>query len=98
MSEQKYIGVYKQKNGNWAYRFVVFADGKRIEKKKSRNEEGRPFKTARQAWQARQKAMQEYKVEQALMSTVKPIERKRVKEVYEEYCATGRNDKAYFWL
>lgn len=88
-------GVYQLKNGNWAYRFVLNVDGKYKTQRRSKGDDGKPFKTMQQAARAREKALIETKVEAALPSSHKPIERKRVREVYEEYCTTGRAGKAY---
>ena len=88
-------GVYQLENGNWAYRFVINVDGKYKTQRRSKGEDGKPFKTQKQAAKAREKALLEAKVEVILPSSNRPIERKRIREVYEEYCATGRTGKAY---
>ena len=96
MSKEKTAtGVYQLNNGNWAYRFVLTKDGKRKEHKRVKDEKGNPFTTERQAVRARELA-----IRAALLSQVKPpeskkIEKRKVQEVFEEYCEVGRKEKAY---
>ncbi len=97
MLEQKSASVYQLANGNWGYRFVVTVNGKKVSRKKTKNENGKPFPTEKAAKRGREKAIQELKIEAAAQktNTTKEIERKRISEVYEEYCKTGRAEKAY---
>ena len=96
MSKEKTAtGVYQLNNGNWAYRFVLTKDGKRKEHKRVKDEKGNPFTTEKQAARARELA-----IRAALLSQVKPpepkkIEKRKVQEVFEEYCEVGRKEKAY---
>ena len=91
MAKQNGAGVYKLKNGNWAYRYVLMVNGVRKEVRKAKDEFGAPFKTKREAIKARQAA-----IDSAQNSRKpKPTVRKTVQEVYQEYCANGRNDRAY---
>ena len=91
MAKQNDAGVYKLKNGNWAYRYVLMVNGVRKEVRKAKDEFGASFKTKREAIKARQAA-----IDSAQNSRKpKPTVRKTVQEVYQEYCANGRNDRAY---
>ena len=91
MAKQNDAGVYKLKNGNWAYRYVLMVNGVRKEVRKAKDEFGAPFKTKREAIKARQAA-----IDSAQNSRKpKPTVRKTVQEVYQEYCANGRSDRAY---
>ena len=91
VAKQNDAGVYKLKNGNWAYRYVLMVNGVRKEVRKAKDEFGAPFKTKREAIKARQAA-----IDSAQNSRKpKPTVRKTVQEVYQEYCANGRSDRAY---
>ena len=57
MAKQNDAGVYKLKNGNWGYRYVVMVNGVRKEARKTKDEFGTPFKTKREAMKARQAAI-----------------------------------------
>ena len=94
MSKQDLTGVYQLANGFWAYRYAIVLNGKRKEKKKARNEQGLPFKTANQAARARSISISQEQAK-ALLPPHKEITRRTVKEVYEEYCEKGRSGKAY---
>lgn len=94
MAEEK--GVYQLKNGKWAYRFIIMINGEKKNQRRSKDENGKPFNTQKQAMRAREKAIRTLQVEAEVSSIVpiKKLERKRICEVYEEYCRTGRSAKA----
>ena len=92
MSKQNSAGVYQKANGYWEYRFVLRINGKRIARKKCTDEHGNRFKTKREAIAAREAAMVALRTEKT--SKPKPV-RRTVKEVFEEFCAEGRKDRAY---
>lgn len=94
MSKQKLSGVYQLENGNWGYRFAIVIDGKRKEKKKIKDEKGKPFKTELQAYKARTEAIAQAKAVSGLPA-IKKIKRRTVEEVFKEYCEFGRNGKAF---
>lgn len=91
MSKQKETGVYQLDSGYWAYRFVIVLGGRTINRKKTKDEQGKPFKSERAASRAREAAI--------------ALERERVKcrerprktfaEIYQEYSEKGRSGKAY---
>lgn len=55
--ENQEIGVYQLENGLWAYRFIIKVNGKSITQRRTKNEGGKPFKTAKQAAKARNLAI-----------------------------------------
>lgn len=93
MSKDEFSGVYQMSNGYWAYRYAIVINGKRKEVKKTKNEEGKPFKTAKQAAKAREKAISQEKLKDIPLP--KNIIRKTVMDIYQEYCDKGRYGKAY---
>ena len=95
--ESQVVGVYQLKNGLWAYRFIVKINGEQKTQRRSKDEEGKPFKTQKQAARAREKALKKLQAEvpSAAAPKAKKIVRKRISEIYEEYCECGRKDKAF---
>ncbi len=91
MKKQNDTGVFQLENGMWAYRYTFTRDGQRYSKRGSKDEYGVPLKTKREAIKARQTAIDR---EQSSLRP-KPTVRKTVKEVFTEYCASGRKDRAY---
>ena len=92
MSKQENTGVYQRKDGYWEYRFGVVVNGKTVSRRKSTNELGNKLKTKREAIAARKAAIAAVRTER----TELPIPAHRlVKEVYDEYSADGRKDRAY---
>lgn len=92
MARHNDAGVYKKENGYWEYRFAINIRGKHIERKRSTDENGNKLKTKREAIAAREAAIVALREEKTVKP--KPV-RKTVKEVYDEYCANGRKDRAY---
>lgn len=82
MSKQEFAGVYQLENGYWGFRYTVVLNGKRKEGKKTRNEEGKPFKTQKQAAKAREQIIAKEKI-QSQLPLQKKIERKRVKKYFK---------------
>ena len=82
-------GVYQLPNGQWAYRFTWRENGKKKNRKGTKDEFGNPLKTKTQAVAARKIALEK---QQAPRS---PIERKTVEQLYKLYCEHGRSGKAY---
>lgn len=85
-------GVYQKSNGFWEYRFTIVVDGKQISRKKSTDELGNKLKTKSEAIKAREAAIFKARTERERQ---REIERKKVKEVFQEYCDKDRNGKAY---
>lgn len=92
MSKENLAGVYRLENGCWGFRYAINVNGKRREGKKTKDENGNPFKTEKQAFRAREREIIKAKTER---KPTKKIVRKTFKEVFEEYCEYGRNGKAY---
>ena len=91
MGRQNDVGVFQLENGLWAYRYTFTRDGKRFSKRGSKDEFGAPLRTKKDAIKARQAALE---LEQDSRKP-KPVARRTVKEVYQEYCTNGRKDRAY---
>lgn len=91
MSKSQNYGISQLPNGNWCYRFTRTVDGKRVNRKGTKDEAGNPLKTKRAAEQA--KAIAEMRFEAGLYQ--KPERRMTFGEVYAEYCERGRSGKAY---
>lgn len=85
-------GVYQQENGYWAYRFSILVNGKRIVQRRSKGNDGQPFKTKREAVRARKQAIS---IAYLNPTPTAAVPKKTVMEVYEEYCEKGRSGKAY---
>ena len=84
--------VYQLPNGMWGYRYAYMLNGKQKDLKRTKDENGNPFKTERAALRAREAAIIKEHLEQAQKPTKT---RMTVAQVYEEYCLTGRLGKAY---
>lgn len=91
MSKESIFGIYQLPNGNWAYRFTRTVDGKRYNRKGTKDEFGNPLKTQKDAVQAKMIAEARFEAS----SHEKPKRRVTVAEVYNEYCKQGRSGKAY---
>lgn len=92
MARKNESGIYKADNGFWYYRFTVSVDGKKQEFRSTKDEFGNPLRTKREASKARdaaRKALAEQKDQQP------EIQRRTLKQVYDEYCQKGRTGKAY---
>ncbi len=87
-------GVYQLPNGMWGFRYAFWVNGKQKDIKRTKDENGNPFKTKTAAIKARESAMLEAHTE--LLQVPKPTKKRMtVAEVYAEYCETGRHGKAY---
>jgi integrase len=91
MGKQNDAGVFQLESGAWGYRFTFTQDGKRSSKRSVKDEFGCPLKTKREAIKARQIAIERERDTRK----PKPAVRKTVKEVYNEFCDSGRKDRAY---
>ena len=88
-------GVYQLENGLWGYRYTVTINGKKKDVKKTKDDLGKPFKTDKAAYRARETAL----VKEKECRTHKPkMARMTFQEVYQEYCEKGRSGKAYTTL
>lgn len=91
--EKDYTGIYQLDNGFWGYRYSITIEGKKKDFKKSKDDSGNPFKTKNAAYKARKKALSQDKIR----DIEKPIKITcpTCQSIYDEYCRTGRNEKAY---
>lgn len=92
MTKRNNAGVYQKSNGFWEYRFTIVVDGQQISRKKSTDEFGNKLKTKSEAIRAREAAIFKARTDRERQREIK---RKKVKEVFQEYCEKGRNGKAY---
>lgn len=92
MTKRNNAGVYQKSNGFWEYRFTMVVDGQQISRKKSTDEFGNKLKTKSEAIRAREAAIFKARTDRERQREIK---RKKVKEVFQEYCEKGRNGKAY---
>ena len=92
MANRRDAGVFRLENGCWAYRFTVKVDGETITRRKTVDDNGLKFRTKTDAIKAREVALQD-----AIAQRVKkkPTYRHTIKEVFEEFCESGRTDRAY---
>lgn len=58
-------GVYQLPNGMWGYRYAYMLNGKQRDLKRTKDENGNPFKTERAALRAREAAIIKEHLEQA---------------------------------
>lgn len=88
--------VYQLKNGLWAYKFCTSVNGRQITKRGRTDLDGKPLKTKAEAIRARKKAIKMVKLAPLLPEKNKePVNGKKVREVFTEYCEKGRADRAY---
>lgn len=87
-----YTGVYQMDNGFWGYRYTITTDGKRKDVKKTKDTNGQHFKTAKAAYSARKRAMEQEENNQKSSPSMPHV---TFGEVYQEYCEQGRAGKAY---
>ena len=80
MAEHYNMGVYQLENGNWAWRFTRTIDGKRVNRKGTKDADGNVLKSQKAAIRARQLAMIDFEAK----LNEKPKHRMTVQEVYEE--------------
>ena len=92
MAKQNDTGVYQLPNGNWAYRFTFTVEGKKKNRKGTKDEFGNLLTTKRAAILARAAAVTREQEEQHRQA---PVTRKTFQEVYKDYCEHGRSGKAY---
>ncbi len=93
MSNSK--GIFQQKDGTWGYRFVITVKGQRIDKRKTTDENGKKLLTEKQALKAKEKAIKAARKKVEDSEGIVVLQKKTVREVYEEFCENGRRDRAY---
>ena len=94
MTKTTSAGVFQLPNGMWAFRYAFMLNGKQKDIKRTKDENGNPFKTEKAATKAREAAI--IQVQAELLQPPKPTKKRMtLEEVYAEYCETGRHGKAY---
>ena len=93
MKESTSTGVFQLKNGYWGFRYVISVNGQRKEGKRTRDEQGLPYKTEKQAARAREKMIIKKKSE--CDNVPVKIVRRTVRQIYAAYAENGRAEKAY---
>ena len=97
-------GVFQLENGDWGYRFKVIINGKGVDRRRVRDDNGKPFKNKTAAAHARKAALEAaYSNEGVLDLPVgvyppangEVTEGKTVAELFAEFCEKGRSDRAY---
>lgn len=91
MAKHADTGVYQLRNGNWAFRYTLTENGNKKDVRRSKNENGQKLRSMREAIVARDVAIRQAQS----ADKPKPILRRTVKEVFQEYCISGRSDRAY---
>ena len=91
MAKTQDLGISQLPNGNWCYRFTKTVDGKRVNRKGSKDEAGNPLKTKRAAAQA--KAIAEMRFEASLNQ--KPEHRMILERFTWNIANKGDSGKAY---
>ena len=91
MAKLNDTGVYQLKGGNWAFRYTITADGRKKDVRKAKDEFGNSLNTKAEAIRARNKAIEQERAGKIPTPKVK----RTVKEVFTEFCETGRTDRAY---
>ncbi len=91
-SNKKNFGVYQLPNGFWGFRYKITIDGRTRDIKKTKDEFGQILKTQKSAIKARESAI---RLEYQNQSRPAPKPRRTLKDVYQEYCQTGRIGNAY---
>ena len=87
-------GVYQLPNGMWGFRYAFMLDGKQKDIKRTKDENGNPFKTERAATKARDAVI--IQVHAGVLNPPIPKnKRMTVAEVFAAYCENGRIGKAY---
>ena len=87
-------GVYQLPNGMWGFRYAFMLDGKQKDIKRTKDENGNPFKTEKAAIKARDAVIIQTQAE-LLQQPKSAKKRITVAEVYAEYRENGRWGKAY---
>ena len=89
MKKTTSTGVFQLPNSAWGFRYAYWIDGKQKDIKRTKDENGNPFKTEKAAMKARESAI--IRAQSELSQPQKsPKKRATVAEVFTEYCETGR--------
>lgn len=95
MGNQPEKSVYQLSNGMWGFRYCVRINGKNVCRRSSKDKDGNPLKTKRDALRARKQAISCVQNPPEPVKTDEIIKRTTVSAVFEEYREKGRADRAY---
>ena len=79
----------------WGFRYCVRINGKNVCRRSSKDKDGNPLKTKRDALRARKQAISCVQNPPEPVKTDEIIKRTTVSAVFEEYREKGRADRAY---
>ena len=88
-------GVFQLENGEWGYRFRVNIDGKNVDRRRVRDDNGKPFKNKTSAQRARKQALEDAYSNAGVMelpagvvppASLEVVEGKTIAEVFAEFC------------
>ena len=89
-------GVFQTKNKTWGYRIKLTVNGKSIDTKRLRDENGNVFRTKTEAIKARKAALFVAETDLKRKNTDDILTvRRTVQEVFNEYRERGRSDRAF---
>ena len=98
-------GVFQLKDGTWGFRFRVTIGGKIVDRKRTKDDNGLPYKNMRDAVRARKVAIEQEEEKQAMLVRQQQMidsalakanpNRRTFAEVFNEYCEKGRGDRAF---
>ena len=94
MTKTSSKGVFQLPNGTWGFRYAYMLNGKQKDIKRTKDENGNPYRTERAATKAREAVVAQVQAELLQPPKIKK-KRMTVEEVYAQYCETGRQGKAY---
>ena len=104
-NENKGAGIFRTEDGSWGYRFTVWVNGKKVDRKRLLDADGNRFSTKTAAARARKAAIehavkeqQDKQAEQQRISsalTAAKAPHKTVRDIFAEYSAKGQSDRAF---
>lgn len=89
MAKNNDIGLFQLKNGNWAYRVIIDRKNQKTDTTCRQDEQGNPFKTKKQAKEARKSRL--FELKQPREPVIKDV---KLSEVYNKYIKEGTRGKA----
>ncbi|NMM62736.1 site-specific integrase [Clostridium sp. P21] len=92
MAKVNDTGVYQLEDGSWEYRIVINTKDLKATAKARQDDSGNPFKTKKQAVEARAKKLIELKTPKPPKPIV--VKDAKLSEIYEEYMLNGTAQKA----
>ena len=96
--------MFQLADGNWGYRFKALIEGRNVDRRRIRDNNGKPFKNKTAASKARKQALEDAYANAGTLdlpvgitppTNSETVEGKTVADVFAEFCAKGRSDRAY---